>query len=234
MTRFATTRWSLIFDARHGPGESRDALGEICRVYRQPVLAYIRRHRGGATSDAEDLAQEFFARLLEQRWDVRADPQRGSFRAFLLTALRRFLIDASEHAHAGKRGGQWQRVPLSDDGAEFASPPSESPEQAFTRAWMQTLVRHAMDRLREETAAAGKSALYVQLSGFLLEAPDSADYPALAEKLKLRVNTIAVAVHRLRQRLRELVREEVLQTVSTQGDLDVELSSLRSAFRTLS
>ena len=233
MTRFATTRWSLIFDARHGAGDTRAALEEICRVYRRPVLAYIRRHPG-AGPDAEDLAQEFFARLLEQRWDLRADPDLGSFRAFLLTALRRFLIDASDRAHAGKRGGQWQRVPLSDESAEFVSPPSESPEQAVTRAWMQTLVHQAMQRLREETAAAGKAALYAQLSGFLLEPPDSADYPALAERLQLRVNTLAVAVHRLRQRLRELVREEVLQTVSTQGDMDIELGGLRSAFRSLS
>lgn len=233
MTRFATTRWSLIFDARDGAGEGRAALEEICRIYRQPVLAYIRRHPGAAT-DAEDLAQEFFARLLEQRWDRRADPGRGSFRAFLLTALRRFLIDADAHDHAGKRGGAWQRVPLDADAAELASAPSESPEQAFTRTWMHTLVRRAMDRLREEAHAAGKAELYGQLSGFLLEPPAAADYPALAAKLQLRTNTLAVAVHRLRQRLRELVHQEVLHTVGSQGDLDAELASLRSAFRTLS
>jgi RNA polymerase sigma factor (sigma-70 family) len=232
MSRFATTRWSLILDARQEPLTGGAALAEICRIYRRPVLDYIRSR--GAGADAEDLAQDFFARLLEQRWDVRATPERGSFRAFLLTALRRFLIDAGEREHAGKRGGAWHRVALAEDAAELAALPAESPEQVFTRTWMRTLVGRAMDRLRDETASAGKSALYAQLSGFLLEPPDSADYPRLAEQLGLRVNTLAVAVHRLRQRLRELVREEVLHTVSNQDDLDSELDGLRSAFRSLS
>lgn len=233
MTRFETTRWSLIFDARHGRPRSRAALEQICRVYRRPVLAYIRHHEQGS-NDAEDLAQEFFARLLEQRWDERADPELGSFRAFLLTALRRFLLDQRDSAMAGKRGGHWQRVPLADDSNEFSSPESLSPEHAFTRAWMLTLVGRAMDRLREETTQAGKAELYGRLSGFLLEPPDPADYAALAGQLQMRVNTLAVAVHRLRARLRELVREEALQTVSTQDDLDAEMDSLRSAFRALS
>lgn len=233
MTRFATTRWSLIYDARPEHGCSRSALEEICRIYRQPVLAYIRRHQR-VSADAEDLTQEFFARLLEQRWDIRADPGRGSFRAFLLTALRRFLLDHRDSEMAGKRGGNWQRVPLVDDGDEFAMPAAQSPEQEFTRAWMRTLVGRALERLREETTRSGKEKLYAQLSGFLLEPPEAADYPALAEKLQLRPNTVAVAVHRLRGRLRELVREEVLQTVSTQDDLEAELDSLRSAYSSLS
>lgn len=231
MTRFATTRWSLILDARQEALAGDAALAEICRVYRQPVLEFIRARTPGA--EAEDLAQDFFARLLEQRWDRRATPELGSFRAFLLTALRRFLIDAAEREHASKRGGAWQRVALAEDAVELAAPPAASPEQAFTRAWMHTLVARAMERLREETAKAGKAALYAQLSGFLLEPPDNADYPRLAETLGMRVNTLAVAVHRLRQRLRELVREEVLGTVSNQGDLDAELDGLRSAFRSL-
>lgn len=232
MSRFATTRWSLILDARQSREQSHAALEQICRLYRQPVLAYIRHHEHHS-SDAEDLAQEFFARLLEQRWDERADPDRGSFRAFLMTALRRFLLDQRDSVMAGKRGGQWQRVPLVDDSSEFASPESMSPENAFTRAWMLTLVRRAMDRLREETTKAGKAELYGRLSGFLLEPPDPADYAALAESLQMRVNTLAVAVHRLRGRLRELVREEALQTVSNQDDLEAEMSSLYSAFHAL-
>ena len=232
MARFATTRWSLILDARQEAAAGAEALAEICRLYRQPVVDYIRVRSPGV--EAEDLAQDFFARLLEQRWDVRATPERGSFRAFLLTALRRFLMDAGEREHAGKRGGTWQRVSLVEDAAELAAPPDASPELAFTRAWMRTLVARAMDRLRGETAAAGKADLYAQLSGFLLEPPDNEDYPRLAEALGLRVNTLAVAVHRLRQRLRELVRDEVLHTVSNQGDLEAELDGLRSAFRSLS
>ena len=104
MSPFATTRWSLILDARTGPDSARRAMEEIYRAYRGPVLAYVRRS-GCTEGDAEDLVQDFFARLLEKRWDVGADPARGRFRTYMLTALRRFLLDAHDAATARKRGG---------------------------------------------------------------------------------------------------------------------------------
>ena len=103
MVRFATTRWSLIMDARGEPEQARRALEAICRNYRRPVLAFI-RHRGHGPSEAEDLTQEFFARLLERRWDTQADPARGRFRAFLLTSLKHFLANARAASVAAKRG----------------------------------------------------------------------------------------------------------------------------------
>jgi RNA polymerase sigma-70 factor (ECF subfamily) len=228
MAGFATTRWSLILDAHTGPEAGRSALEQICRDYRAPVLSYVKRQGHGA--DAEDLTQEFFARLLEQGWHARADPSRGRFRSYLLTALRRFLSDARESAGAQKRGGGQHRVDGEAALATLAAPGSESPEQAFTRHWMRTVLERAMLRLEAEAHANGKQELYAQLRGYLGESPEPAVYQRLGERMGMRPNTIAVGVHRLRQRLRALVRDELLQTVADPVALDEELRELRGAF----
>jgi RNA polymerase sigma-70 factor (ECF subfamily) len=229
MNGFATTRWSLILDARTGPEAGRVALEQICRDYRQPVLSFVRKH-GYHGPDAEDLTQDFFARLLEQGWHARADPSRGRFRSYLLTALRRFLSDARDSAGAQKRGGGQLRVSADETFATLTAPGSESPEQAFTRHWMKTVVERATQKLEKEVQAAGKQDLYAQLQSFLGEAPDPSAYRELGERLGMRPNTIAVGVHRMRQRLRALVREELLQTVSDESSLDEELKELRATF----
>lgn len=228
MPGFATTRWSLILGARLEPEAARQALGQICRDYRAPVLAYIRRN-GYPPTDAEDLTQEFFTRLLERRWDVRADPARGRFRSYLLTALRRFLIDAHAHDTARKRGGGLCPVDMDQATLALASPSSEAPDQAFTRHWMATVLEHAMRKLRLEADAAGKRELFDSLVEFLAESPDPSVYQRLGERLQMRPNTIAVNVHRLRQRLRALVRLELQQTVADPDALDDELRELRTA-----
>lgn len=224
MSRFVTTHWSLILDGRHDPQQARAALVEICDNYRDPVLSYLHQH-GYVGADAEDLTQEFFARLVEQRWDTRADPARGRFRSFLLTALRRFLANELARQHSDKRGGALQQVDLEDVALE--APPEHSPEQSFNRAWVLVLMGHAAARLEQEARAAGREALYRQLAGYLAEAPDTADYARIAAQLGIRPNTVAVHVHRLRRRLRELIREELLQTVSDAEGFEAELSALR-------
>jgi RNA polymerase sigma-70 factor (ECF subfamily) len=229
MTGFATTRWSLILDARTGPEAGRVALEQICRDYRQPVLSYVKRH-GYAPADAEDLTQDFFARLLEQGWHARADPSRGRFRSYMLSALRHFISDARDRAGAQKRGGGQQHISTDESFATLAAPGSESPEQAFTRHWMKTVIERATRKLEREAASAGKQELYRQLNGFLGEKPDASVYKALGEKLGMRPNTIAVGGHRMRLRLRELVREELLQTVADSASLDEELRELRATF----
>jgi RNA polymerase sigma-70 factor (ECF subfamily) len=228
MTRFATTRWSLIFDARDA-GTSRRALEEICRAYRAPVLAYVRRH-GYARADAEDLTQEFFARFLEGRWDVNVDPQRGHFRAFLLVAIRRFLISADEAAHALKRGGRGLQAG-SGELERLEAPNGESPEQMFQRAWAMTVLDRSCARLRQEAERAGKLELFEQLSPYLAERPATDDYQRIGAELGLRANTVAVAVHRLRARLRELVREELADTCGGPAGVEAELHDLRDTLK---
>ena len=236
MTRFDTTRWSMVLAARGGPVEARAALDGLCRRYRPPVLAYIRR-RGYSSENAEDLAQTFFARFLELAYHADADPARGRFRAFLLTALKRFLIDADEASHAAKRGGQvnfksLDYQPNSGDSLQHLTD-SHTPESAFERDWAATVLESAMFRLRHEATDAGKQKLFDHLSEFLLERPDEADYVRVAAELNLRRNTLAVAVHRLRHRLRELVREELAETTAGSSELDAEMRQLRAALNSV-
>lgn len=224
MSRFATTQWSVILRGHDGPDHARTALESICTHYRRPVLGYIREH-GFTAADAEDLTQEFFARLLEQRWDTRADPGRGRFRAFLLTVLRNFLANEWEGRAAHKRGGRLTRVEF--DESTLTATGSPSPEQVFNQLWMLTVIDRARRRLEGEARAADHFVLFQALAGFLAEAPDAHDYATVAAALDMKPNTVAVHVHRLRQRLRELIREELLETVSDAPSLDVELQALR-------
>lgn len=221
MNHFQDTRWSLIVAAREQPQDARQALEQLCRAYRPPVLAYLRRS-GMASSDAEDLTQAFFVHFLERGWYADADPQRGRFRALLLTALRRFVIDQRLHDHAGKRSA----LRVGEDVLDNLADDGDSPETAFTRAWLGTLVGHAMNRLQDEWTHAGKHEQFEQLAP-LLEHADAHELQALAAATGVRSNTLAVQVHRMRHRLRELVRIELLQTVGNHQALEQELAELR-------
>ncbi|MBS0557325.1 MAG: sigma-70 family RNA polymerase sigma factor [Proteobacteria bacterium] len=211
-------------------GDTRGALETLCRTYRPPVLDYI-RHRGYPADSVEDLAQAFFAQFIEHAWHANADPARGRFRAFLLTALKRFLIDTDERLHAKKRGGAMQFRSFD----QTATNPStldnlagdQTPDLAFERSWAATLLATAMRRLRTEAEEAGKLAMFDQLREFLGERPDEADYARVAQVLNLRRNTLAVAVHRLRHRLRELIRDELAQTTTSKAELEAEIQALR-------
>ncbi|WP_167284929.1 RNA polymerase sigma factor [Marilutibacter alkalisoli] len=224
MSRFATTHWSIIVHGHDQPGQSQEALVAICETYRRPVLSYL-RSRGHDTSDAEDLTQEFFTRLIEQRWDRRADPGRGRFRSFLLTALNRFLSNEHAARAAACRGGDLRQVELDDN---LGDPyPGRSPEQAFNHAWALTVLRNAGHALERECRGPDKAALYEAINGFLVEKPTAADYQIVARRLGMKPNTVAVHVHRMRQRLRELVQAELVQTVTDAESLEAELEALR-------
>lgn len=230
MGKFEMTRWSVVLRARGEPAGAREALEILCRTYRSPVLAFV-RSRGYAVDAAEDLTQSFFARFLERAWHSSADPERGRFRSFLLTALKRFLIDADSEAATLKRGGGFRFESIDGEaGNEGAS--QETPESVFEREWARAMLNAAFERLRMEAEAAGKRALFERLSEFLVEPPDESDYERVAVQLNLRRNTLAVAVHRLRHRLRELVREELSQTTTGRKEMEQELRALRSSMQT--
>lgn len=227
MTHFQTTHWSLIETARDDPDHAGPALEQLCRAYRPPVLAFVRRHGYGPT-EAEDLTQEFFTRFLERGWYASADPARGRFRALLLTALRGFLSDQRAQAQAAKRGG--------DTTADTTDPAAladggESPEQAFTRAWMGAVLGHAVARLRSEWVRGGKGEQFEQLAPLLVEGDPGASLRALAAANGVRSNTLAVRLHRMRRRLRQLVRLELVGTVGSREALEEELAELRELAR---
>lgn len=224
MPPFATTRWSLIESTRDTPDVARSALEQLCCDYRPPVLAFVRRS-GYASADAEDLTQEFFASFIERGWYTQADPGRGRFRALLLTALRRFLSDQRARDHAVKRGGGLQAMELD----ESITGTDDGPEQAFVRSWVLTVLDHAVQRLREEWQAAGKSEQFDRLIEYIDGGADDEDFRALAEELEVRRNTLSVQLHRMRARLRELARSELMQTVGSHEALTLELSELREA-----
>jgi RNA polymerase sigma-70 factor (ECF subfamily) len=229
MPLFRTTSWSLVLTTRAADEGGRAALAALCAAYRPPVLAYI-RHLGHGRDDAEDLAQGFFTLFLERELYADADPARGRFRALLLTALRRYLINAEVTRTADKRGGGARMRSLAEvEVASRGAPASaDTPEQAFQLCWAVSVIDRALDRLRREAEAANKHDMFAHLREFLLDAPDKHDYERVGATLGMRPNTLSVAVHRLRQRLREAIREDLLDGVAEPGDVDQELAELRA------
>ncbi len=230
MSRFETTRWSLILAAGGEAGEGRQSLESLCRAYRAPVLSYLRQ-LVNRDEDAEELTQAFFAYFLEQRVHDTADPQRGRFRNYLRGAVHHFVSAQRRDARALKRGGNQHM--LDDSALEHvpSTTPDSDPEAEFDRQWALTLIARALTRLEGEARAAGKGEWFIALRDFIVESPDEADYQRLAEKLGIRRNTLAVAVHRLRQRLSELVDEEMSDTVASEDDIAIEQETLASALR---
>jgi RNA polymerase sigma-70 factor (ECF subfamily) len=221
--RFHTTRWSVVVNAGGEGDNARDALAALCRIYRPPVLAYVRARF--AESEAEDVTQAFFAHILERRLPARADRERGRFRSYLLTSLKHFLVAERERANALRRGGGLTAV--SDAAIEFIADTSSGPEQAFEREWARTVLRDAMQLLETETERAGRGELFRRLRPYLVDDPDEGEYEAIAQALGARRNTVAVAVHRLRARLQEVVREIVADTANDPAEIDDELRSMR-------
>ena len=236
MARFQTTRWSVVLEAREGTIAARAALEQLCRTYRAPILAYI-RGRGWRAEEVEDLGQSFLAIFIETALHEQADPIRGTFRSFLLTALKHFLSDEHERANTQKRGGHLQLQSLDDadgtDAEAYRISDGDTPERAFERAWAHAALRAAMRRLQDETTAAGKADLFQQLCEFLVERPTDADYARVAAVLDMRRNTVAVAVHRLRLRLRALVDEELADTAADLTGYRTELEALGKSLAVL-
>jgi len=230
---FATTRWTVVLCAGDvGSPEARDALDQLCRTYWYPLYAYARRH-GHASHDAQDLTQEFFARLLEKRCLQDVDRQKGRFRSFLLSALKHFLANEWDRRRAQKRGGGRVHVPIDGVSAEgfYAreAARSESPEKLFDRRWALALLDQVLARLSDEQAASGKSRQFDALKGCLTAGRGALRYAELAHGLGMTENALKVAVHRLRKRFRELLRAEIAHTVASEAEIDEEIRHLFAA-----
>lgn len=226
---FHTTRWSVVRAAGSSPpAERRAALETLCASYRPPVLAFVRR-RSADAEEAEDLTQAFFARLLEKEDLRQADPARGRFRAFLLTALQHFLANERERVRARKRGEGRAPASLEDaSGAALEPAGGEPPEREFERAWARAVLARALERLAQEQREAGKEALFTHLAPLLGNDEERVPHAAIAAACGTSENASRVALHRLRRRLGELVRDEVRETVGP-GELEDEVDVLRAA-----
>ena len=230
---FATTHWSVVLSAgRKEDAECGQALAALCQAYWYPLYAYVRR-RGYPAHEAQDLTQEFFLQLLEQESIQVADPQRGKFRSFLLASLQNFLANEWRQGQAKKRGGGKRAVSLdlaageSRYGLEPADP--MTPERIFERRWALTLLDAALTRLREEFAAAGKGELFDRLKEYLGGQASGSPYAATAAELQMTEGAVKVAVHRLRRRCRDVLREAIAETVANAAEIDSELQQLFAA-----
>jgi RNA polymerase sigma factor (sigma-70 family) len=227
--KFQPTQWTLVRRASFDSTQAQDALEKLCRAYWYPIYAFVRRS-GRGSHDAQDLTQEFFARFLEANSIMRADPKRGKFRTFLLGALKNFLTDAHRKATAWKRGGGFQIVSFEETEAEERyrlEPVDErTPDKIYEQRWTVGLLETAMERLREEFHAAGKERQFEVLKVFLSREGDDESYEAAGAELNTSGNTIAVAVHRIRKRFRQVVRSVIADTVSSVEDVEEEYRSL--------
>jgi RNA polymerase sigma-70 factor (ECF subfamily) len=228
---FQTTHWSVVLQAAQRQEGGGAALEKLCQDYWFPLYSYVRRG-GRDAEEAKDLTQEFFARLLEKNWLAQADANRGRFRSFLLSALKHFLANEWRKKQAAKRGGGKSVVSL-DDTAEalyLAEPASDlTPEKIYERRWALRLFERALGRLREDHQAAGKLAVFEALEPFLSAEAREGDYERVGAALGMSNGAVAGAVHRLRQRYRELVRDEIAQTVTSPAELEDEMRSLLAA-----
>ena len=230
--RFATTHWSVVLLAGQADSpQATEALEKLCRTYWYPLYVYVRR-QGNSPEDAQDLTQEFLSRLLEKNYLAKADRDRGKFRTFLLGSLKNFLVNEWKRAGRLKRGGDLTFLSFDANVAEdryAAEPANESnPDAAYEQRWAVTLIEQVLATLRREYSAANKSRLFEELKGFIWGDKSTASYAEIAGHLNLTEGTVKVAVHRLRQRFRELLRAEVAHTVARPEDIDGELRHLIS------
>jgi RNA polymerase sigma factor (sigma-70 family) len=225
---FPTTRWTLVVAAADPQRkEARSALASLCESYWYPLYAYVRR-RGYLPDLAQDLTQAFFIRVLEGRYLDRADPDKGRFRAFILTSLKFFLADEGDRERAEKRGGgavlslefptgeeRYQREPAHD----------ETPERVFERRWALSVLDRVVERLRNEFVQHGRPEHFDRLKVFLLGQSD-APYSILAREMNTSEGALKVAIHRLRKRYRELFRQEIADTVADPAEVESEIRHL--------
>jgi RNA polymerase sigma factor (sigma-70 family) len=230
--QFVTTHWSAVI--RAGNAESSRAqtdLAELCQAYWYPLYAFV-RSRGHSPHDAEDLTQEFFSRFLAKNYIADAKQEKGKFRTFLLVALKAFLANEWDRQHAQKRGGFQNLVSIDQDLAEsrFSSEPAHKlqPDVLFERQWALTLLQHVMDRLQKEFAETGRAELFGQLRPCLTKDQSALPYAEIGARLGQTEPGVRAAVHRLRVRYRELLREEIGKTVATPEELEQEIRYLIS------
>jgi DNA-directed RNA polymerase specialized sigma24 family protein len=228
---FATTRWSAVIEAgRADSPRAAEALETLCRSYWYPLYAYVRRN-GHQAEDAQDLTQEFFARLIAKGWLADVDRTRGRFRTFLLTALKRFRANEWHREHCLKRGGGNALISLDAATAEerYALEPLDlaTPEALYERRWAMTLLERALARLRAACEGAGEGERFEALQSCLLGERSEQGYAGLAVRFGLTESGLKSTVRRFRLRFRELLRAEIADTVASDAEVELELHQMR-------
>ena len=228
--QFNTTHWSVVVMAgTKGLPQTAEAPEKLCRAYWYPLYAYARR-QGNTPEDAQDLTQQFFSRLLEKDYLAKADRERGKFRTFLLGSMKNFLVNEWRRTNRLKRGGDHSFVSFDSSigeeryAAESTAEPN--PESAYEKQWAIALIEQVFAELRREYGALGRGPLFEELRAFIWGDQSGASYSEIGLQLGLTEGAVKVAMHRLRQRFRELLRAEVAHTVLRPEDIDGELRHL--------
>ena len=224
---FHTTRWSVVL--RASARESDEALRQLCRDYWYPLYAFLRR-RGLSTHDAQDVTQAFFLRLIDGSLHMQASAERGRFRSYLLGALQNFLANEQRRAQTQKRGGRETIVSIDELQAEqrFALELADelTPERQFERSWAVALLERVSVRLREDYEQAGRAALFEKLQPYIAGKTQLAGYGEIGRELAMSEGAVAVAIHRMRRRYGELLRDEIAQTVASPEEVEEEIAYL--------
>lgn len=233
--RFATTQWSLVLSAGDAASpDSQEALAQLCEAYWYPLYAFVRR-QGYEVAEAQDLTQGFFADLLERNFLDDVKQERGRFRSFLLTALVHYLSKQRERQQAQKRGGDRRILSLDFDAAEnrYQDEPFHevTAEQLFEKRWVLTLLDRVVATLRSEYACTGRSELFDCLKVYLTGEQPPESHREVAARFDMTESAVAVTVHRLRRRYRDLLRAEIARTVADPETLEDEIHSLFSTVR---
>ena len=226
---FRTTHWSVVLDAAHPDTSHRQtALTALCQTYWYPLYAFVRR-QGRNPHEAEDLTQDFFARLIEKNGLASVRPENGRFRSFLLASLKNFLANDWDRNRAAKRGGKCTIISWDDQSGEqrYLREPVDhvTPEKLFDRSWALSLLESAMAELRKEYAAFGKASLFDAIHTYL-EPGGSQTYAEMALQLKMTEGAVKMAVLRLREKFQHRLRSVVAQTVAHPSEVDAELQYL--------
>jgi len=225
--QFPTTQWTTVLEAASSDAR-RTALSDLCVFYWPSVYAFIRREVRDS-EQAKDLTQAFFLRLLDKHDFPHARLERARFSTFLLSSVKHFLSNEWDRQHAQKRGGGQIPFPLEFDyGSRREPADTVTPERVFERHWATMLLNRSLRDLRQEFDGAGKGRLFKVLVGRLTGDTDHSSYAELGARLNISEGAVKVAVHRMRARFRQLLREEIAQAVSGSSDVDEELRYLVS------
>lgn len=228
--RFDTTGWSLVAMAGSEKSQvAQGAINELCRVYWRPIYAKNRR-RGHGAADAQDLTQEFFARMLRRDAFGKADREKGRFRTYLLGALDYFLVDEWRWKKALKRGGGAVVLPLMEREGEkwFQEQPAYrgTPAEMFDQNWAVVLMDHALAALCDEYHVTGRGDVFQAVEPFLTADSGEDGYAGVCAQIGLPPQAFAVAVHRVRRRFRACVRQQVEMTVVDPAEAAAEMKHL--------
>lgn len=231
---FTTTHWSVVLEAQGPTPAAHAALENLCRKYWRPIYGFVRR-QGTGSEEAKDLTQGFFALLLERRDLNQVRKEKGRLRSYLLTSLKHFLSNERNRAMAIKRGEGQRLIPLDQfqEGQRTGFEPADksTADQIYERRWAWALLDQVMLRLEDEYRTAGNVVLFERLKALLTEEADRRSQAQIAEELAMTENAVNQAFHRLRERYRQMLREEVAHTVMAPGDIEDELRHLIAVLR---